>query len=135
MMFNLEGHLRPLLFIVVWQLCKSWTFLRTTSLVRDKHYELNKVKKYSATDCVKYLFDKLYQYIWFTCRDSYLIYLYIQDQPIVTWENAEETEEEEEEEDKMMEKSTTFLSDNAKKATGLYRSTKVSVYQMVIVEE
>lgn len=45
MMFNLEGHLRPLLFIVVWQLCKSWTFLRTTSLVRDKHYELNKVKK------------------------------------------------------------------------------------------
>lgn len=35
----------------------------------------------------------------------------------------------------MMEKSTTFLSDNAKKATGLYRSTKVSVYQMVIVEE
>lgn len=75
------------------------------------------------------------QYIWFTCRDSYLIYLYIQDQPIVTWENAEETEEEEEEEDKMMEKSTTFLSDNAKKATGLYRSTKVSVYQMVMVEE
>lgn len=73
------------------------------------------------------------QYIWFTCRDSYLIYLYIQDQPIVTWENAEETEEEEE--DKMMEKSTTFLSDNAKKATGLYRSTKVSVSQMVIVEE
>lgn len=78
----------------------------------------------------------MYQYIWFTCRDSYLIYLYIQDQPIVTWENAEETEEEEEEEeDKMMEKSTTFLSDNAKKATGLCRSTKVSVYQMVIVEE
>lgn len=78
-----------------------------------------------------------YRYIWFTCRDSYLIYLYIQDQPIVTWENAEETEEEEEEEeeDKMMEKSTTFLSDNAKKATGLYRSTKVSVSQMVIVEE
>lgn len=75
-----------------------------------------------------------YRYIWFTCRDSYLIYLYIQDQPIVTWENAEETEEEEEE-DKMMEKSTTFLSNNAKKATGLYRSTKVSVYQMVIVEE
>lgn len=35
----------------------------------------------------------------------------------------------------MMEKSTTFLSDNAKKATGLYRSTKVSVYQMVMVEE
>lgn len=90
---------------------------------------MNKVKKYSATDCVKYLFNKLYQYIWFTCRDSYLIYLYIQDQPIVTWENAEETEEEEEEEDKMMEKSTTFLSDNAKKATGLYRSSKVSVYQ------
>lgn len=75
-----------------------------------------------------------YRYIWFTCRDSYLIYLYIQDQPIVTWENAEETEEEEEE-DKMMEKSTTFLSVNAKKATGLYRSTKVSVYQMVMVEE
>lgn len=35
----------------------------------------------------------------------------------------------------MMEKSTTFLSDNAKKATGLCRSTTVSVYQMVIVEE